>query len=137
MTFGEVEKYIPDWIQHVGSRKQFKYGISYVGCDWNDNVASIKKLQLNFYFYFPNGDRGKFIIVLPQNFFSPEPIRVLDDEAKITGLNLSELDIVKLRFMYTLYWGYRCYSNTRMETCLENTLGVNVTQGGYLDYKAF
>lgn len=136
MTFAELEKRIPEWIKLVGKLKNFKLGISYLGWDWY--VGNIKKkLQLNFNFYFPNGEKSFFMIVLPNEFFNIDLAKDLDKEAGITGHNLSEDKLIQVRFMYVLWWAHRCVLQIDQQTCVNNKLGIDVRPNGYLDFRQF
>ena len=140
MTFAELENRIPEWIKYIASKKNFKYGVSYRGWTWS--VRTIKrKLQLNFMFYYPNGTKMHAIIVLPSEFFKNEPMKELDTEAKIINHTFSEENLIRVRFMYVLWWLYDCLEKSGQtfdeDTTLKNPIGIDVSPTGYLDYRQF
>ena len=136
MTFDELEYKIPEWIQYVGNLKKIHFGIGYVGWDWS--VRTIKrKLQLSFNFYFPDGKKARVIILVPNEFFKKEEMKNLDKEAGIIGHNFSEENIIRLRFMYTIWYLYYCIARTNEQTAIDNLLGMDVKPNGYLDFRQF
>ena len=140
MTFAELENRVPEWIKYIAKNKNFKYGVGYTGWTWY--VGNIKrKLQLNFTFYYPNGTKMHAIIVLPAEFFKSDELKDLDKEAKIIGHNFSEENLIRIRFMYVLWWLYDCLIKSgqtfKWEDTLKNPIGIDVKPSGYLDYRQF